>query len=413
MRSDGSEFPVELVLSQVEGEPLLICGALRDLTQQKRAEQDLRRLADEQEVLRHVATLVARGYEQDEIFHTICLQAGRLVDATKVQLVEYGTDGMNLTLAEWNRDDARIGRPQDSHSVPQNAPDRRTDDALAKTAGAAEAIPVAEAAVRSAGDGEVTAVIVTNDTAWGAIRVWADHPLPTAAVQNLSGLVESRSSPWPTPPPALNSSPPEQESWRQQTRLGGDCQRDIHDGAQAEAGRIVDTSSARRRRVGQDPSASAPKTSSCAGICETRTGQNSHGLAAGLHPTVLTRGGLGAALDALAARSALPVTVEAPDARYPSETEVAIYFLVGEALANAAKHAQASRVDVVVTDRSTHLALVVRDDGAGGATLDAGGGLRGLQDRAVALGGTFSLLSTIGEGTLLPATLPLPVASNT
>jgi signal transduction histidine kinase len=134
-------------------------------------------------------------------------------------------------------------------------------------------------------------------------------------------------------------------------------------------------------------------------------------LAAGLHPTILTTGGLGAALDARAAMSALPVTVDAPDARYPAETEVAVYFLVGEALANVDKHARASRAEVRVVEDGTKLTVVVSDDGVGGARLGAGSGLRGLQDRVMAFGGIFSLHSKPNEGTVVEAALPLPAGA--
>jgi signal transduction histidine kinase len=100
-------------------------------------------------------------------------------------------------------------------------------------------------------------------------------------------------------------------------------------------------------------------------------------LAAGLRPTILSTGGLGVALDALAARSALPVTVEAPDGRYPSETEAAVYFLVAEALTNVGKHAQASRAQVRVVEEPAELVVVVSDDGLGRAQLEVGSGLRG------------------------------------
>src|SRR5580658_977295 len=86
MRSDGSEFPVELALSQIEGEPLLVCGAVRDLTDAKRAEEDLRRLADEQHLLRRVATLVARGSDLDEVVGTICRDAGGLIGLTNSEI---------------------------------------------------------------------------------------------------------------------------------------------------------------------------------------------------------------------------------------------------------------------------------------------------------------------------------------
>ncbi len=101
------------------------------------------------------------------------------------------------------------------------------------------------------------------------------------------------------------------------------------------------------------------------------------------------------------------MTVSAPDARYPAETEAAVYFFVAEALTNIGKHAHASKAEVVVVDGTTSLGVVVSDDGVGGAQFEAGSGLRGLRDRVVALGGAFTVDSRPGEGTLVRAELPL------
>jgi signal transduction histidine kinase len=184
-------------------------------------------------------------------------------------------------------------------------------------------------------------------------------------------------------------------------------QRDIHDGAQQRLVTSLIHLQLADERMGGNPAAAhrdvrAALQSSKQGLEELRQ------LVAGLHPTILTTGGLGAALDALASMSALPVTVDAPDARYPAELEVAIYFLVGEALANVGKHAHASSAEVVVVEDATKLSVAVRDDGVGGAVMDAGSGLRGLQDRVVALGGSLSVDSRRGEGTRVWAALPLP-----
>src|SRR5580658_6940676 len=121
MRSDGSEFPVELALSQIEGEPLLVCGAVRDLTDAKRAEEDLRRLADEQHLLRRIATLVARGSDLDEVVDTVCRETGRMVGAAEVRVVQHRADGLDLKLAEWNRDGAPFSRRAWSRPSPDGA----------------------------------------------------------------------------------------------------------------------------------------------------------------------------------------------------------------------------------------------------------------------------------------------------
>jgi signal transduction histidine kinase len=131
-------------------------------------------------------------------------------------------------------------------------------------------------------------------------------------------------------------------------------------------------------------------------------------LSRGIHPAILSEGGLPPALKALARRSATHVELEVDvPVRLPEQLEVAAYYVVSEALTNAAKHAQASviRVDVQVGDDSLHLA--VRDDGVGGAIPRPGSGIVGLTDRIQALGGTISVTSPPGEGTELLVVLPL------
>ena len=89
MRADGSEFPVELALSQVEAEPVLICGALRDISATKRAESHLRELAEEQAALRQVATLVAYESSPDRLVAVVVEQVARVFDVPLVRLIRY------------------------------------------------------------------------------------------------------------------------------------------------------------------------------------------------------------------------------------------------------------------------------------------------------------------------------------
>jgi signal transduction histidine kinase len=130
-------------------------------------------------------------------------------------------------------------------------------------------------------------------------------------------------------------------------------------------------------------------------------------LARGIRPAVLSDRGLRPALEALAARSPFPVELEAPDERFPSAVEVAVYFMVSEALTNAAKYAATGAVRVTVTRRRDRLVAEVADDGSGGADPAAGSGLRGLRDRVDALGGRLAIGSPRGRGTVVRAELPL------
>jgi signal transduction histidine kinase len=122
---------------------------------------------------------------------------------------------------------------------------------------------------------------------------------------------------------------------------------------------------------------------------------------------VLTEGGLRPAVTALVSRASVPATVSAvPDGRYPPSVEAAVYFTVAEALTNAARHSNASRVEVAITEQGETLRADVRDDGDGGAGLTGGTGLRGLTDRISAAGGTLELDSPPGHGTLVRAEIP-------
>jgi signal transduction histidine kinase len=128
----------------------------------------------------------------------------------------------------------------------------------------------------------------------------------------------------------------------------------------------------------------------------------------GIHPVILSKGGLGPALKGLARRSPVAVDLDARvTRRLPKPVEVGVYYVVSEALTNAAKHAHASSVQVSLEEQESGLRLVVSDDGIGGADPGRGSGLIGLRDRVEALGGTFDVSSAAGEGTSLEVTIPV------
>jgi signal transduction histidine kinase len=138
-----------------------------------------------------------------------------------------------------------------------------------------------------------------------------------------------------------------------------------------------------------------------AGAAELRS------LARGLHPVLLTERGLVPALQALATRSQVPVTLQCDTiGRMDASIESAAYFVVSESLTNVMRHADASRVNVTVQRRNSVLEVQIRDDGSGGASIDAGSGLRGLADRVAALDGRLLLESPTGSGTLVRVELP-------
>jgi signal transduction histidine kinase len=182
-------------------------------------------------------------------------------------------------------------------------------------------------------------------------------------------------------------------------------ERDLHDGAQQ---RLVGLSLGLRmledrcRDVpGVADDVEALQTELRAALKELRE------LARGLHPQILTEEGLGAAVESLADRSAVPVRVTIDhDERLPAPVEATAYFVVAEALTNVSKYAGASSAAVAIARSNGSLLVDVTDDGSGGATIGGGSGLLGLEDRVAALGGTVTIVSPLGEGTRLHAEIP-------
>jgi signal transduction histidine kinase len=184
-------------------------------------------------------------------------------------------------------------------------------------------------------------------------------------------------------------------------------QRDLHDGAQQ---RLVSLSLALRGAEAMAPPENDQLASQLAqvqkGLAEAL--DELRELSRGIHPAILSEGGLVPALKALARRSAVPVKLEVEvDERLADPVEVGGYYVVSEALTNAAKHAEASKVEVRARANDGVLELTIDDDGVGGADPAQGSGLTGLADRVEALGGTIAIASPPGEGTSLRVELPL------
>jgi signal transduction histidine kinase len=184
-------------------------------------------------------------------------------------------------------------------------------------------------------------------------------------------------------------------------------ERDLHDGAQQHLVALSLTLGMAESRLKNDPAAVGPliaqaREEAALAVKELRD------LASGIHPALLSERGLGPALDALAARAPVPTTVDGvPAARLPAPVESAVYFVTAEALTNVAKYAGAMSASVSLASEHGRLRLVVRDDGAGGADLQGGTGLRGLRDRVEALDGYLHIDSPPGLGTTLIAELPI------
>ena len=184
-------------------------------------------------------------------------------------------------------------------------------------------------------------------------------------------------------------------------------ERDLHDGVQQ---RLVALALAERSMEAMIPPELPELRGHVSQLVDGLTGalEELQELSRGIHPAILTQGGLVPALKSLARRSAVPVELEVRTERRLSESvEVAVYYIVSEALTNTAKHARASEVHVVVEERANVVELSIRDDGCGGADPTRGSGLVGLTDRIDALGGTIEVVSPVGQGTTLLITLPV------
>jgi signal transduction histidine kinase len=183
-------------------------------------------------------------------------------------------------------------------------------------------------------------------------------------------------------------------------------ERDLHDGAQQRLVALALELRSAQRTLGQaaDPELDRLLASTAdelqVAVEELRS------LAQGIHPGTLTQAGLGSALESLAARMPVPVTVEALAERLSPEVEATAYFVASEALTNVAKHARASKATVRARRDDGTLVVEVSDDGVGGARPDAGSGLRGLADRVEAQGGRLRVESAPGSGTRVVGEIP-------
>jgi signal transduction histidine kinase len=189
-------------------------------------------------------------------------------------------------------------------------------------------------------------------------------------------------------------------------------ERDLHDGTQQRLISLaLQLRSAQTRVPPEDTSLAEQSARISQGLTEVI--DELREISRGLHPAILERGGLGPALRVLARRAAIPVELSVQvRGRLPEQVEVAVYYVVSEALTNAAKHAHASVAQVEVRDHDGVLRLLVRDDGVGGADPAHGSGLIGQSDRVQAVGGRLEITSPPGGGTTLSAAIPVGTAGS-
>jgi signal transduction histidine kinase len=248
--------------------------------------------------------------------------------------------------------------------------------------------------------------IVVDGRLWGAAVVRSLQPLPPdteARVGDFADLVAT----------AIANADARAELTASRARIVAAAdgarrrfERNLHDGAQQ---RLVSLGLQLRTAEAAVPPELHAIGEQISDIVAGLTGvsEDLQEISRGMHPAILSKGGLGPALKTLARRSAVPVELQlGVDRRLPESAEVAAYYVVAEALTNAAKHAQASEVDVSVEAEGANLRLSIRDDGIGGADLTRGSGIIGLKDRVEALGGHLEISSIAGRGTSLLVTIP-------
>ena len=187
-------------------------------------------------------------------------------------------------------------------------------------------------------------------------------------------------------------------------------ERDLHDGAQQYLVAIKVKLGLAEMLLTKDPEQAMTTIAQLKGDADEALG-TLRDLARGIYPPLLAEKGLPTALQAQARKATLPITIEADDiGRYPQDTEAAVYFCILEALQNTQKYAQASRAVVRLRQDGDQLAVEVADDGRGFvvSTTARGSGLTNMEDRLDAIGGNLQVESTLGRGTTLRATVPVP-----
>ncbi len=374
---------------------------------------ELARLVAEQAALRRVATLVARGIDPAEIFSAVAEEIRRLLDADSAGIGRFEPDGTAVVVVGSAGEDpaglpsgmrvelrdylppARVWRTGRSARVDEdqwnNVPDPVADG-------------LRELGVRSV----VTSPIFVEGRLWGAVTVVTTRgPFPADAADRMSDFTELVAT-------AVGNAESRTELAASLARIVAASdearrriERDLHDGTQQ---RLVSLGLELSLAQGMVP-AELPELGARVGqVAEELNGvvEDLREIARGIHPAILSEGGLGPALRTLARRAAIPVELEVTAiVRPPEPIEVAAYYVCSEAITNATRHAHASVVRVAVEERDDRLHLSIRDDGVGGVNSARGSGLIGLRDRVEALGGTLEVSGPPGQGTLILVQLPL------
>jgi predicted ATPase/signal transduction histidine kinase len=372
------------------------------------ARVELQGSVDEQAALRRVAELVARAAPPEEVFAAVTAEAGRLLTTHLAFLTRYAPDGTGAVVGAW----AAPGGPPIAVGTRMPLGGRNVTSLVFQTGRAARIDGYADATgpfadfAREAGvQVSVGVPISVAGRLWGVLILSSrSEPLPADAEARLAGFTELVAT-------AIANAEAQAEVAASRARIltAADetrrrIERDLHDGVQQRLITQALLLSGIRDRVPADVRADVDQVRD--ELADTR--RELRDLCQGVHPAILVEAGLGAAIRALARRSPLPVRVQMRvGGRLPGLCEVTAYYVAAEAFTNAAKHANASAVDIVIEEAGGTLTVQVRDDGAGGADAGRGSGLTGLRDRVEAVGGGMTLDSPAGAGTVLTVLLPV------
>ena len=373
----------------------------------------LTRLAEEQAALRRVATLVAHGVPPEEVFAAVIEEIARLLPVNVAGLIRYDQDGMFTYVAAWGKSVDYVppvgsrwmlGGHNLGTLVFETGRPARLDNYVDNSSGPASYV------VRKMGyNTAVGAPVIVEGHLWGLIGASStlDLPLPPDTEARLASFTELVAT-------AIANADSRAELMASRARIVAAAddtrrriERDLHDGTQQQ---LVSLMLDLRAVQAAAPPASAELRGGLSRIAERAKDvfDQVREISRGIHPAILSERGLAPALKALARRSAVPVKLDLRSGpRLPGHVEVAAYYAVSEALANAAKHARASVVHVELDTPDTVVRLAIRDDGIGGADPARGSGLTGLRDRIEAVGGTLDITSPASSGTTLLIKIPV------
>jgi signal transduction histidine kinase len=373
------------------------------------ARAEVQRLADEQAALRRVATLVAEGRPLREVFEAVSVEVAQILGGGHVALARYASQHELFFLALHGGSPGipRVGMrvPLDGDSVSRRVlktgRSSRIDWPQDGTG------PAAELARRANLNVTVGAPITVEGRVWGVVSAsWVGQDQPSAEAEERLGEFAALLD---TVIANAHSRDQLTASRARVLTAGTEARRrvvrDLHDGAQQRLVHTIVTLKLARRALAEDTQRAGSLLSEALESAEQGNAALRE-LSHGILPSVLTRGGVRAGVEALVSRLSLPVEVQVTRTRLPPDIEASAYFIVAEALTNAVKHAQATAAEVTAAVADGVLRLEIRDDGVGGADPD-GHGLVGISDRVAALEGRLRIESPRGAGTVVTVSLPV------